>query len=356
MKKKYYFFIVIILSLIFVVVQTSRYWVPYYNYYFSKYEYLNPKNSNKFIVGTESAQCTDFYIPEAVKNVISAAYPDKEIVYRNDVQPHLIVREFAARGEGMKRKIFPKPASNCKWTAPHVLISAERKSFDPRRYKRDAPPVLNFVSREPIKQDEVYFPFLVWSSQFTNTRKQINYDRKFLLYVSSHCVKEREKLFALIREKDNSAEALGKCSNTRGGERAAGNWRNITDLFSQYNFVFAMENEQWPGYITEKILNVLQAGAIPIYWGDSNAVAEFFNPKAYIDVNKFKSLEEAAEYIVNFSKDSEKVKAMQREPMFKDNKVHELFLSDKNSPYVQKYAKLLKENYYNFLKHKKVID
>jgi hypothetical protein len=356
MRKKYYFFILIILGLIFVAVQKSRNWVPYYNYYFSKYEYLNPKDSNKFIVGVETINCTSFQLPEVVKNIISAAFPDKEILYRDDVQPHLIVRELFVGGEDMKRKIFPKAASHCKWTAPYVSISGERRSLDPRIYKRDAPPILNFVSREPIKKDEVYLPFLVWSSKFNNTREHIEHDRKFLVYVNSNCIKEREKLFALIREKDSSAEALGKCSNTRNGERAAGGWQNITDLYSQYNFVFAMENEQWPGYITEKILNVLQAGAIPIYWGDSNTVAEFFNPKAYIDVNKFKSLEEAAEYIVNLSKDSEKVKAMQREPMFKDNKVHELFLADKNSSYVQKYAKLLNTNYYNFLKHKKIID
>jgi hypothetical protein len=184
---------------------------------------------------------------------------------------------------------------------------------------------------------------------------ETNADKKFLVYINSNCIKEREELFALIKAKQHSAEALGKCSNTQNGKQAQGGWMDVQDVLAQYKFAFAMENERYPGYITEKILNAFQAGTIPIYWGDSKTVEKFFNPKAYIDVSKFKSLEDAANYIVDLNNNLDKVRAMQQEPMFKDNKMHELFLSDKNSPYVVKYGEILRDKYYDFLRHKKVI-
>ena len=66
-------------------------------------------------------------------------------------------------------------------------------------------------------------------------------------------------------------------------------------------------------------------------------------------------VQKAANYIVDLNNNPDKVKAMQQEPMFKDNKMHELFLSDKNSPYVVKYGEILRDKCYDFLRHKKVI-
>ena len=39
-----------------------------------------------------------------------------------------------------------------------------------------------------------------------------------------------------------------------------------------------------PGYITDKIFNVLRGGAIPIYWGDTPTVERLVNPSAFINV------------------------------------------------------------------------
>jgi hypothetical protein len=84
--KKYTICITIILILgIAVIARKSRLWLPYYNYYFTKYDYLNPQHSEEFIVGTEGNNCGNFSAPIFIKNVISVAFPDKKIVYRNDI-------------------------------------------------------------------------------------------------------------------------------------------------------------------------------------------------------------------------------------------------------------------------------
>jgi len=42
-----------------------------------------------------------------------------------------------------------------------------------------------------------------------------------------------------------------------------------------------MENQDSPGYITEKIINAFAAGAVPIYWG-TREVFDLFNRNAFI--------------------------------------------------------------------------
>ena len=131
-------------------------------------------------------------------------------------------------------------------------------------------------------------------------------------------------MFALIKSKNNAAEALGLCSNPKH-KRLEGGWNNLANIFSQYNFGLAMENRQIPGYMTEKILNVFRGGAIPIYWGDSKTVDKYFNPKAFIDIGKFATFEEAVDYIIDLSKDQKRVAKMQREPIFKSETIPEFF-------------------------------
>lgn len=38
-----------------------------------------------------------------------------------------------------------------------------------------------------------------------------------------------------------------------------------------YNYALVFENQQQPGYITEKLLDCFKAGTVPIYWGAPNA-------------------------------------------------------------------------------------
>jgi hypothetical protein len=64
----------------------------------------------------------------------------------------------------------------------------------------------------------------------------------------------------------------------------------------QYRFTIAYENKQQPGYVTEKLLEPLAAGSVPVYWGGSQC-AEDFNPAAFINADDFGSQDQLINYI-----------------------------------------------------------
>jgi len=62
-------------------------------------------------------------------------------------------------------------------------------------------------------------------------------------------------------------------------------WRDVKDeFFKKYTHKFAItfENNSYPQYCTEKIMDGFLSGSIPIYWGDPK-IHEEFNPKAFIN-------------------------------------------------------------------------
>lgn len=65
----------------------------------------------------------------------------------------------------------------------------------------------------------------------------------------------------------------------------------------KYRFSLCFENTHTiPGYITEKIFDVLAAGCIPIYWGPNN-IEKYIPKECFIDYRKFKSDEELYRFI-----------------------------------------------------------
>lgn len=71
-----------------------------------------------------------------------------------------------------------------------------------------------------------------------------------------------------------------------------------------YRFSFCLENTSHaPGYITEKIFDAMEAGAIPIYAGPDN-IGEYIPSNCYIDYNSFQSLPELVEYLQRFTQET----------------------------------------------------
>jgi len=113
-------------------------------------------------------------------------------------------------------------------------------------------------------------------------RPQPSKDR-FLLYVQSNCVPDREaafKMFASLGE----VSAAGKC---HGGiekyERVvrAGDWTKDLDIYRGFKFGLVMENAHVKGYVTEKIVAAFAGGTVPIYSG-TEEVFNIFNKDAFI--------------------------------------------------------------------------
>ncbi len=257
---------------------------------------------------------------ETVNSMLRIAHPDRDIEWSNEYRdPDLIVRSFCFREE-------PRFRTNSR--APYLVFSGEPFVPDDRL---GYPPLFRVITTVPTSDIDLYLP------QAVGARYELPHLRRFpqrkgerrpylVAYVNSHTITEREELFRLLRERDPlNAHALGKCSNTH--EMVPGGWRGdaLIETYSNYRFVFAMENCCKSHYVTEKIMNAFVSGAIPIYWGDSNAARRFFNPDSYVDINDFDNLEVAADFIIALDNDPERYHQMASASIFADNEPDELF-------------------------------
>ena len=91
----------------------------------------------------------------------------------------------------------------------------------------------------------------------------------------------------------------------------------LIDEYSKFKFVIAIENCERKGYLSEKIICAYVAGSIPIYWGDHEYAKRLFNPKSFICIRDYESVEACIDYILNMSE--EQIENMLKEPMFIDN-------------------------------------
>jgi hypothetical protein len=57
----------------------------------------------------------------------------------------------------------------------------------------------------------------------------------------------------------------------------------------KYKFVFAFENDLFPGYVTEKAPEAWATGAIPLYWGSDPS--GYLNQDAMINLANYRNLE-----------------------------------------------------------------
>ncbi len=72
-----------------------------------------------------------------------------------------------------------------------------------------------------------------------------------------------------------------------------GKWKHIKD----YKFTIAFENQASAGYVTEKILDPLLCGSIPIYWGAPD-IADYYNPDAFINCHDYNTFDEVIERVI----------------------------------------------------------
>jgi len=121
----------------------------------------------------------------------------------------------------------------------------------------------------------------------------------------------------------------------------------LLNVFSKYKFIVVMENTHQPGYITEKIFNVFQAGAIPIYDGAPD-ICNFIDPESFLSFNDDDLLEK-----IDYLKDNEKeynkiINAQKINSSIIDNitKTTQNYLDDlliKNPPSLSRSAKKRKK-------------
>ena len=70
--------------------------------------------------------------------------------------------------------------------------------------------------------------------------------------------------------------------------------------YSEFKFVLAIENNWVDGYFTEKLINPIIAGSIPLYWGHPSAF-EYINKARVIYIPEFPSIAALAQFVSNMS-------------------------------------------------------
>jgi hypothetical protein len=85
------------------------------------------------------------------------------------------------------------------------------------------------------------------------------------------CVERAMPLFFGGKYKNNVGGVVGGCYNSTG----------MSDFYKRGKFAITMENSDKPYYITEKLVNGLRSGVIPVYWGTPR-IGEFFNPRRFL--------------------------------------------------------------------------
>ena len=140
-------------------------------------------------------------------------------------------------------------------------------------------------------------------------------------------------------------DGLGAASNTGiASPEGAWNSEGLIATYSQYQFVFAMENTALSGYITEKIINAYKAGAVPIYWGDVAGAKRIFNPESFVDASQFQNGEELFKYLWELSNDRDRYMKMATAYPFNSPTLPDIFdLDNLDNPFYGAIAGALEE-------------
>jgi hypothetical protein len=128
--------------------------------------------------------------------------------------------------------------------------------------------------------------------------------------VASFEVEVRNQFVQILSQAVSPVACGGSCLNNVGGPVPD------KDVFlQQCRFAVAIENSQYPGYCTEKLLQSFLAGCIPIYWGDP-LVTRDFNPEAFLRVENPRDLEPLFDQIRYLESSRDALHHMRSQPIF----------------------------------------
>jgi hypothetical protein len=111
---------------------------------------------------------------------------------------------------------------------------------------------------------------------------------------------------------------------------------NKLEEASKYWFNLCFENDLYPGYVTEKVLEAWLGWTIPLYWG--NDAYEILNPAAIINLSKFPSMTDFINYVENLYKDKSAMIEMINQPLLAKNFQYEDLVNFMNRGLKKKFA------------------
>lgn len=97
----------------------------------------------------------------------------------------------------------------------------------------------------------------------------------------------------------------------------------MKEWISEYKFMISFENTSKPGYTTEKLPQVWNAGTIGIYWGNDQVdEMENWNPKSYVSYHTFNDMDKLVKEIIRLDNDNEAYLDILSKQLFKNNKIN----------------------------------
>jgi hypothetical protein len=139
-------------------------------------------------------------------------------------------------------------------------------------------------------ENAVLFPF---GDCWVPLEDQKIYDKTKLLSIIASAKRNllgHQLRHTVIEEIGDKMDIYGKCCNYI---------ENKSDALRDYKFNLCIENLQHTNWFTEKLIDCLRTGTVPIYWGCPN-IGDYFNIKGFIIVN---SLEEIIDVVDNLTDD-----------------------------------------------------
>ncbi|MHB8972917.1 MAG: glycosyltransferase family 10 domain-containing protein [Pirellulaceae bacterium] len=129
---------------------------------------------------------------------------------------------------------------------------------------------------------------------------------------------ERNAFFRILNRRKR-VDSGGRHFNNIGGPV-----RDKDAFVRRYKFIIAFENTSAPGYTTEKIVDAMRGGGVPIYWGNPQVDMDF-NPRSFINAADFPSLSALADHVLRVDADDALYLSYLREPWLTGNELSASF-------------------------------
>lgn len=167
-------------------------------------------------------------------------------------------------------------------------------------------------SRTANAEKLIYYPFYHASLgerrvPFPTTTPLFDERRDHCAFMYGAVCAHRNKMFEELRATPGGSilfQSLGTQCNpnprpsTRHVYSATETYNDIAvATYLTFRFVLAIENAWVDGYFTEKVINPMAAGSIPVYWGHPS-VFDYINKRRVIYIPDFKSMEDLAAALV----------------------------------------------------------
>lgn len=314
------------------------------------------KENNTIIIGSEGSGYTNSYY--FINYLIYLYNPNLNVIYKNNNNCELLIYTHFLHQE--------KKWNNTK--KPYILYNNESsqrywnnifKEADQNNIMYSKKNVFSTIFENNIDyhiptgfHDYIKIKKLnLWNNNYTNIKERKYLFGYCILNTNSKVNTNRIKFIDLFTKYTKETYALGEYCNPKSisaklrfdynGDKNHSNFLNansnksteeLIKKYSEFKFILAAENTIEYGYMTEKIINALAAGCIPIYIGSSEYIKKVINPKRIIIANDYNDPNECIKYILSLKE--EDFDNYQKEPIFTNEKESEIFreLYNKDSP------------------------